>query len=41
MSKDLEELEAELFTEDDNYIKDIKEKTERRMLVSNFLENTE
>ena len=41
MSKDLEELEAELFTEDDDYIKGVKEKTNRKMLVSNFLESKE
>ena len=39
--KDLEELEAELFSDGDNYTKEVKEKTERKMLVSNFLESKE
>ena len=39
--KDLEELEAELFSEGDGYTKDLQEKTERKLLVSNFLESKE
>lgn len=39
MSKDLKELEAELFDEDDVYVKGVKEKIERKQLVSNFLES--
>ena len=39
MQKDLEELEAELFQEEDAYVKEVKEKTERKMLTTNFLES--
>ena len=41
MSKDLEEAEAELFNEDDIYVKGLKEKTDRKKFVSNFLETGE
>ena len=44
-SRDLGELEDELFAADDNgvdtYAKEVREKTERKLIVSNFLESKE
>ena len=41
MSKDLEELEAELLGKDDIYVEGLKEKVDNRLLVNNFLESNE
>ena len=44
-SRDLGELEDELFAADDNgvdtYANEVREKTERKLIVSNFLESKE
>jgi len=39
MSQDLDELEQEFLQDQDAYQKEVDEKMQRRMLVSNFLEN--
>ena len=38
MSKDFEELESEFLEDQDTYAKEIQQKMDRRLLVSNFLE---
>ena len=41
-AKDLQELEKELFaSEEDRYAKDMREKTDRKLIISNFLESKE
>ena len=39
MSKDFEELELEILKDGNKYEKDIEDKQERRLYVSNFLES--
>ena len=41
MSLDLEDIESEFLKDEDSYQKEVNEKIQRRMLVSNFLENKE